>query len=257
MNTSEILIFFDESGKKVDHPILMGGVAIPKEIYSRTEFNDLQGTRTHWADFNPKQSIKDLINLISKFESLVKINVINYDYTAIESAAHKFSSPKDKEFTKRTIYAKFPERIFYGLLRKNVKYINTEADIIIEKASEYEDYVQDVVENHLNVQAIYRGESFKVNSCQLKEKGTDVGLEITDLLLGIIRFIIKNEPKEKSTRHLKKVKFVIDLLKQEDTYSLFTNRIMFFEWSERDNLREVDFNNYLKAFISNHEELWY
>ena len=49
---------------------------------------------------------------------MVKVNVINYDYLAIEEAANRFPSPKDKEFAKRTIYAKFPERIFYGLLRK-------------------------------------------------------------------------------------------------------------------------------------------
>lgn len=257
LNEQEVLIFFDESGKKEDHPILMGGLSIPKEVYLRSEFNDFQGTRTHWADFKPKQAITDLINLISKFESVVKLNIINYDYTAIERDSQKFPAPKDKEFLQRTIYAKFPERIFYGLLRRNVKYIHPISDIVIEEASEYKKYVQDVVENHLNVQAMYRGESFKVNSCLLKPKGKDVGLEITDLILGIVRFIIKNEPESKGSRHKRKIKFVINLLKDPNTYNLFSTKIMFFEWTKGNELKEVDFNNYLKAFISKNEKLWF
>jgi len=257
VNELETMIFFDESGKKEDHPILMGGLAIPKVVYSRAEFNAVQGTRTHWADFTPKEEIKMLVELIARFESVTKINVINYDYTEIENITSKFSSPKDKEFAVRTIYAKFPERIFYGLLRRNVKYMSVSSDIVIEKATEYERYVKDLVENHLNVQAIYRGENFKVNSCVLKPKGTDVGLEITDLLLGIIRFIIKNEPKSKSNRHRKKTVFVVNLLKNNSVYCLFSQRIMFFEWTKGNELKEVDFNSYLKAFIAKNEDIWF
>lgn len=257
INELESMIFFDESGKKDDHPIMMGGLSIPKSIYSRDEFNNIQGTKSHWVDFKQKDTMRDLIKTISQFEELVKINVINYDYTAIEQATENFPEPQNKEFAMRTIYAKFPERIFYGLLRKNVKHISEVADVVIEKASEYEGYVKDVVEKHLNVQAIYRGENFKVNSCHLKPKGTDVGLEITDLLLGIIRFIIKNEPKTKSRRQEKKIKFVIELLKNEPTYCLFSKRIKFFEWTKDNELREVDFNGYLKAFITRNNELWY
>lgn len=257
INDLESMIFFDESGKKDDHPIMMGGLSIPKSIYTRVEFNTIQGTKSHWVDFKQKDTMRELIKTISKFEELVKVNVINYDYTAIEQASGSYPDPKNKEFAMRTIYAKFPERIFYGLLRKNVKHISEVTDVVIEQASEYEGYVQDVVEKHLNVQAIYRGENFKVNSCLLKPKGTDVGLEITDLLLGIIRFIIKNEPVTKSKRQEKKIKFVIELLKNESTYCLFSKRIKFFEWTKDNELKEVDFNGYLKAFLTRNHDLWF
>lgn len=257
VNELETMIFFDESGKKDDHPILMGGLSLPKAVYSRAEFNAVQGTRTHWVDFKHQNSMRMLIELIAKFESVVKINVINYNYTEIENLTTKFTPPKDKEFATRTIYAKFPERIFYGLLRRNVNYLSVTSDIVIEKATEYEQYVQDVVEKQLNVQAIYRAENFKVNSCVLKPKGTDIGLEITDLLLGIIRFIIKNEPRSKSNRQEKKVKFVVDLLKQESVYCLLSQRIMFFEWTKGSELKEVEFNSYIKSFISKNEDIWF
>ena len=91
----------------------------------------------------------------------------------------------------------------------------------------------------------------------LKTKGQDVGLEITDLLLGIIRFIIKNEPSSKSRRNDKKIRFVINLLKNKKTFNLFSTKVMFFEWTDGDVLKEVDFNIYLNAFISQNHEMWF
>lgn len=251
------LIFFDESGKKDQHPILMGALSIPTNIYARKEFIDLKGTKTHWANLAPKNAIKDLINTLAKFEEVVKFNIINYDYVAIEKAASKFSAPKDKEFIERTIYAKFPERIFYGLLRNGVKHIEVSSEVVIEKATEYEKYVVDLVENHLNVQSLYRGEHFKVEQCLLKSKGEDVGLEITDLILGIVRTIIKNEPQSKGPNQRKRISLVIDLLKNQDVYNLFSTKIMFFEWTRSNELKERNFNDYLRSFISENENIWF
>ena len=251
------LIFFDESGKKEQYPILMGALSIPANVYSREEFNEKQGTRTHWSNISPVGEIKKLIFLIAKFEKVVKFNIINYDCSAIEKAASKFLPPKDKEFIERTIYAKFPERIFYGLLRKSVKHIAVTSEIVIEKASEYEKYVIEVVEKQLNVQALYRGENFKVNRCLLKSKGEDVGLEITDLILGIVRTIIKNEPQSTSRNQKKRIRIIIELLKDENIYSLFSTKIMFFEWTKSNELKEKDFNDYLRAFISENESMWF
>lgn len=251
------LIFFDESGKKDQYPILMGALSIPANIYARKEFVDRQGTRTHWANINPVSKIKDLINTIAKFEKVVKFNIINYDYTAIENAASKFSAPKDKEFVERTIYAKFPERIFYGLLRNGVKHIEISSEVVIEKATEYEKYVVDLVENNLNVQSLYRGEHFKVEKCSLKPKGEDVGLEITDLILGIVRTIIKNEPQSTSSNQKKRIGIIMTLLKNPDVYRLFSTKIMFFEWTRSNELKERNFNDYLRAFISENENIWF
>lgn len=257
MSKVEMLIFFDESGKKEDYPILMGGVAIPKNIYCRNEFQAMMGQQVHWVNFKQTQLMEQLIEATSKFEDVIKINIINYDYTAIEQGANAcFNKKQSKEFIGRTLYAKFPERIFYGLLRRGVKHIDVEADVVIEQATEYQSYVEELVEKHLNVQALYRGENFKINTCKQKPKGVDIGLEITDLILGIVRFIIKNEPRSKSTRMDKKTKFVIKLLKKPTIYKLFSKRVMFFEWNKNE-LKEVDFNKYMQAFIVANQDIWY
>lgn len=80
-------------------------------------------------------------------------------------------------------------------------------EVVIEKTTEYEKYVAYLVENHLNVQSLYRGEHFKVEQCLLKSKGEDVGLEITDLILGIVRTIIKNEPQSTGSNQKKNTSY--------------------------------------------------
>lgn len=107
-------IFFDESGKDQDYPILMGAFSIPTSIYTAADFNGIQGTKSHWVNFNKKEDMKNLLNVISKYYEVVDINVINYNYKAVlEDVKSRFSDEDDvKYFSNKAIYAKFPERIF-------------------------------------------------------------------------------------------------------------------------------------------------
>lgn len=256
INRFEKNIYFDESGKGQDYPILMGALSIPKEIYDRPDISTLDGTKAHWVDFKRKADMELIIKSFAKYNELIDINVINYDYQNILSdASERFATDPDK-LAIRTIYGKFPERIFYGLLRNNPKHNFVEANVIIEEGTEYDTaLVKKVIEEDLNIQSMYRGESFVVKSTCLKPKGIYIGLEMTDLILGIMRSIIKNE--NSSNRQKRKNKFIIEILKDEDVYNLFTKRISFYEWTQNISLREVDFKQYISAFIAkNHDLVW-
>lgn len=252
-------IFFDESGMSDDYPILMGGLSIPEDIYIKNDFYDLNGLRTHWTDFTKKDDMRKLLITLSKYYEVVNINVINYNYNAVlEDASNKFlDEDQSKQFANKTIYAKFPERIFYGLLRNNPQHMFVKADVSIENSQEYDTaLVKSVVETELNIQSIYRGESFLVNSVELKPKGVDIGLEMTDLILGIMRTIIKNQ--KCSARNKKKNKFIIDLFKDNPlVYKLFSTRIRLFEWNQNTSLRQVEFCEYIEAFINSNNNIWY
>lgn len=254
-------IFFDESGKKDDYPVLMGAISIPKDVYLNSDFLEVEGMKSHWVDFSRLGNMEQLLGLISKYKDVISINVINYNYTTVlREAGRRFEDPKEaREMALNTIYAKFPERIFYGLLRSHPQHIYVHAEVSIEKANEYENsIVKRIVEKDLNVQSIYRGENFSVDNVELKGKGCDVGLELTDLILGIMRYIIKNEPETKSNRVKKKTAFIIKNLKRNsDLYSIFSNRVSFYEWKNDSALKEIDFNIYLKAFLAQNHELWY
>lgn len=251
-------IFFDESGKDQDYPILMGAFSIPTDIYTSADFNDIQETKSHWVDFNQKDDMKKLLKSISKYYEVVDINVINYNYEAVlEDVKLRFDDENDvKYFSNKAIYAKFPERIFYGLLRNYPQYVHVDAEVVIERGTEYDTgTVKEVVEKELNVQGIYRGESFKVSKVWLKGKGEDVGLEIVDLLLGIMRTIITNQSD--SRRKQKKNKFIINLFKENPEFKKLLERVRFFEWNHNEALKEVKFSMYIEMFLASNKDLWW
>ena len=251
-------IFFDESGKDQDYPILMGAFSIPTEIYELSDFNTIQGTKSHWVNFTRKEDMKTLLAVIAKYHEVVDINVINYNYNAVlEDVKTRFSDPVDiKYFSNKAIYAKFPERIFYGLLRNYPQYVLVDAEVVIENGTEYDiSTVKEVVEKDLNVQGIYRGEPFKISKVDLKPKGVDVGLEIVDLLLGIMRTIIINQSDSKRKR--KKNNFIISLFKENPDIKKLFKEIRFFEWNHNEALKEVKFSKYIEIFLASNKHLWW
>lgn len=252
-------IFIDESGKSNDHPILIGGVMLPEDIYLSSEFSSLQGIKTHWVDFSKKSDMQTILQTLAKYVDVISWNVINYNYCAVQNAANeKLSSIQADRVAAKVISAKFPERLIYGLLREAPNYLCTKADIVIEESSEYKKYLEETkARDDLNVQGIYRGENFVVDSLRLEGKGKEIGLEVTDLLLGIMRHIIRNPDNASSKRNAKKTKFVINMLKNENVMRIFAERGSLYEWHQSKALQRVDFNKYVESFKAKHHAAWF
>ncbi len=256
-----IKVFFDESGKGSTKPNLMAGLVIPTTIYNSPDFasysqclrnNEL---KLHWktyaGDSKKREDITNVIKIFSRYCFIAKLNVINYDYSVL-SGRKEF----DNKTVEKMIYTKFPERIIYGLLRGYGKNVYIKTDIFIEHSSEYETFrLQDVVKEQLNTQALYRGEHYIVENSKLIPKGREIGIELTDLLIGIIRTIIKNEPDSKSKSVDTKNDLVIQLLKNKNFYSFIQN-IRYFEWTSSRELMEINFKDYMQLFLSNHYKKW-
>jgi hypothetical protein len=199
-----IKVFFDESGKGSNKPNLMAGLVIPAIIYNSPDFTSYTQRlrdnefKLHWkkyaGDSKKRDCITGIIETFSKYCSTAKLNVINYDHSVL-TGRKEF----DNNTVERMIYTKFPERIIYGLLRGYGKNVYIRTDIFIEHSSEYETLgLHNVVKEQLNTQALYRGEHYIVEKSNLTPKGNEIGVELTDLLIGIIRTIIKNEPDDTS-----------------------------------------------------------
>ncbi|MGB8956608.1 MAG: hypothetical protein WCC10_14625 [Tumebacillaceae bacterium] len=261
MSQLDVIVFLDESGKR-EKPSLMGGLSIPRCIYERREFSELSSaiaeTALHWARYNGDSKERKLISRalgsLCRFESMIKFNVIQYNQSVLEqNASLDFGQSPLADLT---IYTKFPERIIYGLLRKYGKHIRLSADIIIEEASEYECYhLNEKLLEQLNVQSLYRGERFHIHSSTFRPKGYEVGLELTDILLGIIRAIMKNDAVAQSRSKRAKNQLIVTLLQDSAFHRLLAN-IKYFEWSDSQDLREIDFSGYLQAFLAKHHDLW-
>ena len=258
MSTISLRLFFDESGKRGDKPNLMGGLSIPESLYSSVKFDSWnqklrdKEIRLHWVgytgDANVKKSILQLMELVSKYHKLLKFNIISYDYHMLTE------SRRPDSVISHMVYSKFPERLIYGLLRGYGREIHIDAHIFIEHSTEYQDMrLNETIKEQLNVQSIYRGEQFNVSSSRLVPKGQEIGIELTDLLLGIVRSIIRNEPDSKSKSVSAKNALIVELLKNQDFYS-FLASFRLFEWSRSRELQEASFGDYIQVFLSNHHD---
>ena len=258
MSTVELRLFFDESGKRSNRPNLMGGLSIPSIIYQSDRFvlwsQQLRdGTaKFHWVgytgDSKVRENIIELMQLVSSYHKLLKFNIINYDYSMLTD------SGASNTIISQIVYSKFPERLMYGLLRRYGRNIKIDADICIEEATEYKDIaLHETIREQLNVQSMYRGEQFRVISSCLIPKGKEVGLELTDLLLGFVRTIVLNEPDAKSKTVQAKNELIIELLKDNRFYSFMEN-FRLFEWTRGRELNETSFSDYIQVFVSHHHD---
>ena len=256
-NQIDVLIFFDESGKK-DKPNLMGALSIPTNIYNLPPFEEIkpiiESTEIHWKKYNgdmkERKIITKMIKTLLDFHSFAKINIINYDQSIVQKKSRYFNDI-DENIYDSTIYMKFPERIIYGLIRHFGQLSNVNVEIIIEEASEYKAEnvkLKERLPQLLNIQSIYRGEHYKIVKSRYAPKRTEVGLELTDILLGMIRTIVKN-PEYESRKNKAKINLVMELLKDIRFIDLLTN-VRFYEWTNSQQLTEIKFSDYLHLFMS-------
>ncbi|WP_251648689.1 hypothetical protein [Rummeliibacillus stabekisii] len=105
--------------------------------------------------------------------------------------------------------------------------------------------------HQLNIQSIYRGENFKVNQVGYQSKQSTFGIELADLLLGMVRTIILNE-RPTSKRSAEKNKLVMELLLDHNCGFLdFAKSITLYEWNEYSNeLKAIPFEKYIDVFVS-------
>ncbi|PDM38969.1 DUF3800 domain-containing protein [Parageobacillus toebii] len=276
LSVETVNIFFDESGTKNDKPTIMGGLLIPTKIYNSFEFQELNRklrenkfTKLHWTDYTGyeemRKDILEVLTTFAKFSRFVKLNVINYNANPLDIRKKLYNQEQKAAelLMQKMIYTKIPERILYGLLRNYGKDVYIKSQIFIEKSNRYEGFKLDTnLMDQLNIQSMYRGEQFSVLSCSLKNKREEIGIEITDLLLGIVRQIIKNEvvPEGLTEQQLielkikgrkKKIDLAVELLKNKELLS-FLSTIKYYEWESNSELKERNFQDYLNLFLTSH-----
>ncbi|WP_455543084.1 DUF3800 domain-containing protein [Intestinibacter sp.] len=248
----KVNLFFDESGKNGDSIKTMGSLMIPEKVYNCSEiinFNKrLQENefKLHWTQYNggrkESEIYKEIIDTFSKYLSLCEFNVIRYDY------------PPDinKNKLDRMIYSKIPERVMYGLLRYQGKGINIHADIYVEDATMYNTIkLHETICDDMNRQSLYRGTNFTIDNFKYKHKNEEIGVEFTDVILGIIRNIIDNNNASK--RAINKNLLIVEFLKNKE-FNKFLRNVKFFEWNYSNSLTKVDFSDYINIFLSGQEE---
>lgn len=252
---NKLLLFFDESGKNKESLNLIGGLMIPHQIFiseALTQYNKLllEGSyKMHWTSYAgstvEKERILNVIHQLMMFKNLIGLNIIIYDKISEHG--------QDNAKITNMIYSKFPERIFYGLLRFYQGYTTIGEDIYIEDDSMYRNMnLTNKIKDRLNIQATYRGEGFEVKQAKYKGKNQIIGLELVDALMGIVKSIIEND--DRSAKKRAKNELIVELLKDKNTYNFFEN-LKIFKWNNTRELDIIEFNKVLSIFL-NHRSRW-
>ncbi|MCG7337068.1 hypothetical protein MHZ95_17550 [Sporosarcina sp. ACRSM] len=258
--TTDLIICFDESGKQSSDPIqLMGALCVPSSIYYHSDFNPLhqlnQEYEFHWTEYGgyskTRIGIEKLFDLALPLAPYTQMNFINYSKSALELQAGVFSDIYDSKQTiaSDTIYTKLPERICYGLLRGYGEHNQVQAKILVEDATEYRSKdLANRMQHALNIHSLYRGESFIINEFDYRAKGEEVGVEMVDLLLGMVGLILNN-PINPGRKRKAKITLTLKLLKCNKLQPFLKN-LRLFQLKNSNRLIEMNIEASVKLFIA-------
>lgn len=271
MLNTDLAIFFDESGKsRADKVQLMGGLALPYNIYFSKQLDSLHQLnleyRYHWSEYKgdskQRNGILKLFRKSSYLAEYAQLNFIRYSSSDLAERALKYNldqpfineeSKKNYNIINKMIYTKLPERIMYGLLRGYSHTSRVTSSIFIEHANEYETFgLAESMLKQLNIHSLYRGESFVVRECIYRRKGEEIGVDFIDILLGIVRTILEN-PDPNSRKKKNQLSLIIELLK-ENVLQPFISQLRLFELKDTNELYEVDVSACVKLFIAKNFE---
>lgn len=238
-------IYFDESNK-LDQPhgvfayygALGANVQSIKELINQIRlFN--QSLRTnremHFVDYNKDALFEKYfltMNYILKKD--ININLIMLRKSdAIEMASKMNITLLE---LRNLFYVKIPERLFYGLTRHL-----TDREIIrvvIDKNSEYDTIdLEPKLKDQMNAHSAYRNKGYKVKEVIQSDSEHSIPLQIIDVFMGMITFIIENQ-------HLNKVELQnnnISMLKSDLIYRVlihgnnlnkFTQLVKLYKWGD-------------------------
>jgi hypothetical protein len=207
MNYFEYRAFFDESTRRNNLPdqpdlSLTGSLLIPLYYYKSDKFSDYNSKLRkgecsfHFTNYSRRHEeaysrlLKTLLGDEGQYIHFLKLNILAFSDNGYLSNIPAYNRRNSQRLT----HMKLPERVLYGALRDVSRFKPTRVNLYIEDSSEYTHLkLNTVLKNRLNEQAIYRNDSFFVRESYLIPKGKQIGVELTDLLIGIIGLIIQND----------------------------------------------------------------
>jgi len=260
-----VTVFFDESGKIDKQVSLMCGLSLPTDFYTTGKINALNeklkndpNYKLHFTDLgsNDYKNHEEAVSVISNYYRSVRINIVSFiKIQHINEEKRRYKNIVDK-----MIYSKIPERVLYGLLRDYGSFSDIKARLYIEDSGLYRDFQLDKnIKEQLNTHSIYRNSHFWVEKAKLKAKNEEIGIEIVDTILGMVRNIIENRPVTfkdglpKDKNLWRKKKFIMNMInKYPNFYHLLVN-IKYFELTGHSSLEQKNLATYLDLFTSQYE----
>ncbi|WP_077065042.1 DUF3800 domain-containing protein [Gracilibacillus massiliensis] len=253
-------IFFDESNKLdaekkysyygaygVEQSKCDGIVADINKILTSTG----KKSEYHFTEYN---NDKDIAPYIYCLHHLINTNLHINIFVVDNDTAFNFARNADITVTelRNLFYVKIPERLFYGLTRGLSNDFRT-VEIVVDHSPEYGRMrVYSKLKQQMNAHAIYRGMKYYVNKSWYQESHTSIPLQIVDLFMGIIVFLMeKSYLNTNDDKPIIKSDLIYRFLIEENNIELFQKQINIFEWDgQKDFIHKVNISEYLSQFMA-------
>src|SRR5690625_351960 len=261
----EYEIYFDESNK-LDQPkgkysfygALGASIDHIENLISKVEYINhklLSESELHFVDYN-KDSLFEryflVINHVLKCD--IKINIMILNKCEANKVANRMNI--DLLDLRNLFYVKIPERLFYGLTRD----LSGREKIMITKDENSEYFTIDLeskLKEQMNAHSAYRNLGYKVDEVIQKNSKCSIPLQIVDLFIGVIRFLIENQNLKacdyrKSNRLILQSDLIYRILIQENSIEKIKKIVKVYKWGfSKEQIMELNINDFIGNFLIN------
>lgn len=202
----------------------------------------------HFNDYDSAEYITkyfQVLNYVINQDIFINIVIVNNKDAA--KLATKMSL--DTSELRDLFYAKIPERLFYGLTR-DLNQIQ-EVRIKIDEATDYKALdLYTTLKDQMNAHSAYRHKGYKVSSVLGKNSKFSIPLQIIDVFLGIVVFLMEESYYDDTVSSRSKSDLIYRFLIEGDNIEKFQKQISLYKWEGNDgNLVSIPISEYISKFL--------
>lgn len=250
-------IFFDESNKLDNEKtysyygaygcdviqqreLVMGVNKIYSRFGKKNEF--------HFTEYKNDRNINAALSVLHFFINLdipINLFIVNNEQ-ALTLAKKRNLSIKE---LRKLFYVKIPERLFYGLTREQ-DFPHDKVNIYLDHSPEYGSMrVYSKVREQMNAHSLYRQRQYQVQEVKSKESHQSIEIQMIDMFLGLVVYIIEQSYLDKSKKDIVKSELLYRFLNLEQNLQKFQRQITIYRWGGSDIIEQISLSDYLSAFM--------
>lgn len=251
-------IFFDESGKLDREQTYSYYGAFGCDDTTKKQLNEgIQNiyryfnkkSEFHFTEYKNDRNVNSALAALHYFTSLqipINIFIINNE-VALDLANKRNISTYD---LRKLFYVKIPERLFYGLTRE--KSFSYEAvNITLDHSPEYGKMkVYSKIKEQMNAHSLYRHRSYQVHDVKSKHSHHSIELQMVDMFLGLVVYIIEQSYKTNSNKDIVKSELIYRYLDIDGNLQKFQDLITIYRWEhEAQKIEKLPMSKFVSEFI--------
>lgn len=158
------------------------------------------------------------------------------------------------EQLRELFYVKIPERLFYGMTRNLSQ--GDLVKIVIDENSEYDKIgLESKIIEQMNAHSAYRKKAYKVVETRQESSENDLLLQMIDVLMGIVVFILEKQHKAFESQRTNitldvKCDLIYRVLIEENNLDIFHDKVTLYRWEGKtEKAKQVEFSQFTGDFI--------